>query len=309
MLLLLQGAPRRSARELAEALEVSERTVYRDVEALCQSGIPVYTERGAFGGICLSEGYRKALTHFDEDEVRALFITSSSTLADVGLGGNYERALAKLTGTLSEVQRKAADRTRGRIHLDQKRWNQAPQPQRVLALLRRAVWEDRCVRLHYRDRDRKVTARVVEPFGLVAKAGVWYLVARAEAGMRTFRAERIIDAELCDESFARPGDFDLEAYWNAWTTDVARDQARFSVVARCPESMLERVGRYWDTHVIAEGGGSLTVRITFSDREMAVPQLVGWGAQLEILEPRELKDELLQTARGLLSRYGEGSAG
>ncbi len=151
MLLLLQSAERRSARELAAALEVSERTVYRDVDALSAAGVPVYAQRGVYGGICLSAGYRKALTQFGEDEIRALFISGSNPLGDLGLGVGRERALEKLSGAMNDAQRKAAVKTRGRIHLDQRRWNQAEQPQAHLAALRLAVWDDRRVSLRYRD--------------------------------------------------------------------------------------------------------------------------------------------------------------
>src|ERR1700682_3989006 len=163
MLLLLQGAERRSARELAAALEVSERTVYRDVDALSASGVPVYAERGVYGGIALAAGYRKALTQFGEGEIRALFISGSNPLVHLGLGVDRERALEKLAGAMSDAQRKAVIKTRGRIHLDQRPWNQATQPQEHLAVLRLAVWDDKRVQLRYRDRESKTTERVVDP--------------------------------------------------------------------------------------------------------------------------------------------------
>src|SRR6266851_1747113 len=113
MLLILQGTDRRSARALAQELEVSERTVYRDVDALSAAGVPVYAERGAQGGIALAAGYRRALTQFGDDEIRALFISGSNPLVDLGLGVERERALEKLSGALSDVQRKAAAKSRG----------------------------------------------------------------------------------------------------------------------------------------------------------------------------------------------------
>ena len=117
LLLLLQSAQRRTARELAARLEVSERTIYRDVDALSASGVPVYTERGPEGGIALADGYRNALTHFAEDEVRALFISGSAILSDLGLGANLDRALEKLRGGFSDVQRKAAEKAFGMANL------------------------------------------------------------------------------------------------------------------------------------------------------------------------------------------------
>jgi predicted DNA-binding transcriptional regulator YafY len=305
MLLLLQSAERRTAGELAEALEVSERTIYRDVDALSASGVPVYAERGVYGGIALAAGYRRALTQFGDDEIRALFISGSNPLVDLGLGVGRERALEKLAGALSDVQRKAADKTRGRIHLDQRRWNQADQPQEHLAALRLAVWEDKRVSLRYRDRERKTTERTVDPLGLVAKAGVWYLVARAGDGLRTFRAERIIGVTALAESFVRPADFDLDAYWQQWISNVEGSAQRFAVVVSVAVPELEVVASYWEWQVLdgpAEAG-TVAVRVIFPSENAALHQLVAWGGRVRVVEPAAIKDELIARARALIAHH------
>jgi len=310
MLLLLQSAERRTASELAEALEVSERTVHRDVEALSAAGVPVYAERGVYGGIALAAGYRKALTQFGEDEIRALFISGSNPLVDLGLGVDRERALEKLSGALSDVQRKAAAKTRGRIHLDQRRWNQAAQPQEHLAMLRRAVWDDRRVVLRYRDRERKTTERTVDPLGLVAKAGIWYLVARVDGGeLRTFRAERIAGVDATAESFARPDDFDLDAFWRTWTTAVEESTQRFAVVLEVRRDAFDAVTGYWETHVLgdADGGETVAVRVVFPGKDAALHSLIAWSGEVRIVEPPELREEVVARARAVLTHYGTSS--
>ncbi|GAC1656245.1 MAG: YafY family protein [Vulcanimicrobiaceae bacterium] len=308
MLLMLQGVERLPARELAKALEVSERTVYRDVDALSASGVPIYAERGAGGGICLAQGYRKALTQFGDDEIRALFISGSNPLIDLGLGLERERALAKLSGALGDVQRKAAQETHGRIHLDQRRWNQAEQPQELLSRLRLAVWEDRCVRLRYRDREAKISERECDPLGLVAKAGVWYLVARCGSQYRTFRAERMIEVARLERSFTRPVDFDLNTYWQNWTSSVEEDGKRFTVLLRVPAAHLDEVCRFWEAHLLAarpdNPGDEVNVRVVFSGRDSAVHNLMYWGAKVALIEPADLRDEILAKARGVLDHYG-----
>jgi predicted DNA-binding transcriptional regulator YafY len=309
MLLLLQSAERRSARELAVALEVSERTVYRDVDALSASGVPVYTERGVYGGIALAAGYRKALTQFGEDEIRALFISGSNPLGDLGLGVDRERALEKLSGAMNDAQRKAAEKSHGRIHLDQRRWNQAAQPEAHLAALRRAVWDDRRVTLRYRDRASNTTERTVDPLGLVAKAGVWYLVARTDGAYRTFRAERILGVTALGESFARPADFDLDEYWRAWTSSVESSAQRFEVLLAIASSDVERVSQYWDVQLVsrppARGGeDEVVVRIVFPSQDAALHQLVAWGAVARILEPVAIRDELVARARAIVAHHG-----
>ncbi|GAC1453087.1 MAG: hypothetical protein PVSMB8_12200 [Vulcanimicrobiaceae bacterium] len=216
MLLYLQARGRASARELAEALEVCRRTVYRDLDALSAAGVPVHAERGNRGGIVLADGYRRALTQFREDEIRALFVSAENPLADLGLGDGLKEALEKLAGALPDSHRSAIAKTRSRVFIDARRWKQADPPREHLAALRRAVWEDRMVRLRYKDRNKAVTERVIEPFGLVAKAGVWYLVARWEGQMRTFRAERVLGVEELSQRFERPTGFDLDAYWREW---------------------------------------------------------------------------------------------
>jgi len=310
MLLLLQSAQRRTAGELAQALEVSERTVYRDVEALSASGVPVYAERGVYGGIALAAGYRRALTQFGDDEIRALFISGSNPLVDLGLGAVRERALEKISGALSDVQRKAAAKTRGRIHLDQRRWNQPAQPHEHLAALRRAVWDDKRVALRYRDRERKTTERTVDPLGLVAKAGVWYLVARAGDEFRTFRAERIIGVTVSTESFARPADFDLDAYWQNWTSSVEAGTQRFPVVIAVAQAQLEHVSRYWETQVLADaeglGDGAVAVRVIFPAEDAALHQLVAWGGIARVVEPLAIREELVARARALIRHHAGG---
>ena len=199
LLLLLQSRRQCSARVLADRLEVSERTIYRDVDALSAAGVSVYAERGATGGIVLSEGYRRALTYFTEDEVRALFVSGASPLADLGFERGLARALEKLRGGLADVHRRAADKSRSRIHLDQRRWNQPEPPRELLTTLRRAVWDDRRLRIAYEDRNRKPSTRTIEPLGLVSKAGVWYLVARCGGELRSFRADRVRSAHAISE--------------------------------------------------------------------------------------------------------------
>jgi predicted DNA-binding transcriptional regulator YafY len=302
LLLLLQSAERRTARELARRLEVSERTIYRDVDALSTSGIPVYAERGAVGGIALSEGYRRALMHFGDDEIRALFVGGTAVLADLGLGQNLERALEKLRGGLGDVQRRAAERARGRIHIDQRRWNQSDPPVERLALLRRAVWDDRCVDLGYEDRSRVRSMRRVDPYGLVSKAGVWYLIARTPDGFRSFRVDRIFDAQECNERFERAPDFDLDAHWRETASKMMGVQDRFTVTMRVDPDALSMIVGYWPSDPVSSDDPCV-LRVHFSGERAAVSYLVTWGDSVELLEPMSLAPAVVAHARRLIERY------
>jgi len=302
LLLLLQSAPRRTARELAKRLEVCDRTIYRDIDALSASGVPVYAERGPEGGISLADGYRKALLHFGEDEVRALFISGSAILADLGLGANLDRALEKLRGGFSDVQRKAAEKARGRIHIDQRRWYQSDPPVDRLALLRRAVWDDRCLEISYEDRQRARTTRAVDPYGLVSKAGVWYLIARTNEGYRSFRVDRMRDVREMDERFERDPSFDLDVHWRETAAQMREGQGRFTVTMRVQEDEAEMITNYWPCAWIERDGERL-LTVEFSSREAAIHHLFSWGEQAELIEPLELCEAVLARARAVCERY------
>ncbi len=305
MLLLLQARGRLSARQIAGQLEVSQRTVYRDLEALSAAGVPVYAERGVAGGIVLADGYRKALTQFNEDEIRALFIAGDSLLSDIGIEDRRPHALEKLAGALSEGQRRAADVTRGRIYLDQRRWKQAAQPREFLAALRVAIWEERRVLLRYKDQNRKMTERTIDPLGLVAKAGIWYIVARSNGEMRTFRAERIIAVEETGERFTRPDGFDLISFWREWTAKFEESLPAYSVIVRVRRDVVDDVTSYWDSRVLSEGhkSESVLVKLSFPSVESATHQILAWGAKTEIVEPSDLREKVVLCAREALERH------
>jgi len=305
LLLLLQSRRQCSARILAERLEVSERTIYRDVEALGAAGVPVYAERGSAGGIVLADGYRRALTQFTEDEIRSLFVSGASPLADLGLERGLDRALEKLHGGLADVQRRAAEKSRSRIHVDQRRWNQPEPPRAILTALRRTVWDDRRVRVRYQDRKRASSTRNVDPLGLVSKAGVWYLVARCGAEVRSFRVDRIASAHELTQRFERPESFDLERYWRESSArfNAASRSADCVVVLRTPSDWLERLSAYWPAEVVSQDAAAALVRVTFPGTEIALFQLVAWSEIATLVEPEELREALVARARRTLERY------
>ncbi len=295
---------------MAEWLEVSERTIYRDVDALGAAGVPVYAERGSTGGIVLADGYRRALTNFSEDEIRALFVSGASPLADLGLERGLDRALEKLHGALANVQQRAAEKSRARIHVDQRRWNQPEPPREVLATLRRAVWDDRRIRIRYEDRNRKSSTRSADPLGLVSKAGVWYLVARCDHDLRSFRVERIRSVEELTEHFERPATFDLERYWtesSARFAEASRGED-CTVILRVTRASLERVTLYWPAEIESADEREALVRIIFPGREVAAFQLLAWSDVATLIEPEDLRELLVARARRTLTRYDDSQA-
>lgn len=217
LLLLLQTNTRMTARELAERLDVSERTIYRDLDALSAVGIPVYAERGPGGGCRLLDGYQTHLNGLTPDEIRALFLASAQHAAiDLGYDRALDTAQLKLTTALPEKHRSIAAGTRQRIHIDTHPWKSSPQTATHLQAIQEAVWHDRRIRLTYCNTTGSFVEHAVDPYGLVTKAGCWYLVGAVEGAVRVYRLTRIEAVAQIGDVFERPGDFDLIAFWNEW---------------------------------------------------------------------------------------------
>lgn len=218
IVLLLQSRGRMSTRELADELEVTTRTVSRDLEAIGQSGIPIVAHRGRFGGWSLMEGYRSSLTGMTPDEAAALLLRASSgPLRDVGLGGHYEAALQKLRAAYPEPERHGADFLIRRLLIDESSWHtRATATPEALAVCQEAVWEERLLAFGY-VKDQATASknpnRLVEPLGLIVKRGVWYLAAREGESIKTFRVSKMLNIQLSEKCFTYPEHFDLAAYW------------------------------------------------------------------------------------------------
>jgi predicted DNA-binding transcriptional regulator YafY len=307
LLLELQRAGKQSAAALAERLEVSVRTIYRDVDGLSAAGIPVYAERGSQGGIVLADSYRDALGRFDDDEVRALFVSSDDPLADIGLGGGRRSALDKLARAMPSRTQAALGRTRGRVHVDGRRWMGAPAPPAPLAALREAVWNDRWVTIAYSDRTGAVTRRTIEPFGLVVKAGVWYLIARDRETVKTFRVQRIARVRVLERCFTRPSSFDAGDFWSGVAARFAGDEAPYVATFRMTRRGLANASVYCKVVSRARVRGSeeaaWLVRVSFASFAAAVHEAMGWNDDAVAVEPALLCESVRERALALAALY------
>ena len=210
LLLLLQARGRMTAQALAEHLEVSERTIYRDIDALSSSGIPIYTERGPGGGCELLDGYQTKLTGLTLEEVRALFLLGSSgPLADLGLNQALEGALLKLSAALPMSIRSDALLARQRIYVDPTIPDHSHQPGALLRQIQEALWQDYTLRLTYGNKHNQS----LDPYGLVSQAGQWFLIGAGSDTIQVLNVAHIQAAELCNQHFTRPIEFDLGRYW------------------------------------------------------------------------------------------------
>ena len=316
VLLLLQTRGRMTAGQLATELEVSIRTVYRDVEELSASGIPVYADRGANGGFQLVEGYRTRLTGLTPEEAETLFLSGyPGPAAQLGLGTVLAAAQLKVLAALPPELRGRASRLRQRFHLDAPGWFQEAETTPNLERIAEAVWADRRLQMRYRrgSSDGPVVERTVDPLGFVLKAATWYLVARAEKDLRTYRVSRIVELTILDDRFERPADFDLAEYWAESVDAYARSMPSFSATLRVRGEGLERlaseIGQGPVDQAVAlaaapDEGGWLVISVALEDLWHAKGQLLHLGADVEVVEPQELRETVAAASRAMAALYG-----
>ena len=312
ILLLLQVHRRMTAGSLANRLEVSPRTIHRDMEALCMAGVPVYAERGSGGGWVLPDSFRTDVTGLTKPETQALFLsTPESLLADLGLEKASDAALVKVLAALPSIARRDAEYMRQRIHVDGAGWHQAPDEVPTLPTLQEAVWLERRVRLRYRRNDGETVERVVDPLGLVAKGRLWYLVAAVDGGeSRTYRVSRIQTVEILDESATRPPDFDLAAFWTASSADLVANLPRYPITVRVAPEVVRRLwipGAYARVEHVGEpeADGWQTVRLLLQTGPEACSYVLGFGPRMEVVEPPELRERVVREAASIVAFYGE----
>jgi predicted DNA-binding transcriptional regulator YafY len=297
LLLLLQTRGQLTAAELAERLEVSVRTVHRDVGSLAAAGVPVEALRGPAGGYRLAGGYRTRLTGLTADEAAALFAAGMpGPAAELGLGGELAAARLKVLAALpSELQERAAHASR-LFHLDTRGWFRAEDRVPHLPALSAAVWSGCRARIRYREGAR-VVRRTIEPLGLVLKGGAWYLIAHRSAGMRVYRVSRVVSVRPLDEPFERPEGFELTGFWDEWSRAFERERPRIEVTVRVSGDVRRFLPH--DSRVEPDGRAVLG----FENLGEAYRELLRFGAGLEVLEPAELRDRVAATGRELAALY------
>lgn len=312
LLLFLQARGRTTALVLARELEVSERTILRDVDALSAAGVPIYAERGPHGGIQLIDGYRTRLTGLTGPEAEALFLSGlPGPAAELGLGTVMAAARLKVLAALPSELRVRASRLVERFHLDAAGWFHASEAVPNLATLADAVWESRRARIAYGRGDGEVD-RTIDPLGLVLKAGVWYVVAGTDGQVRTYRVSRILRATVTDEAVARPTDFDLAAYWADSISAYEREAPRVAIVLRIDPAVVGVLGdligaravRRAETLPADDPDGWVHLRVTADWPDEVPGRLIALGGRAEILAPPKIRERAVTLARRMLERHG-----
>lgn len=307
ILLTLQTEGKVKARELARRLEVSKRTIYRDLDALTAAGIPVYAEPGPTGGIALLNDYKTQLTGLSGAELQTLFFGKPpALLKDLGLSNVSDAAQLKLLASLPAPSQGGARDARQHLYIDTAGWTKKRDAVPFLPLLYEAVWRGRRVSLRYARADKTVT-RLVDPLGLVARGSTWYLIAGVDDEKRTYRVSRIEGLEPTDTSSTRPADFDLAAYWERSKETFRENLPRYPVTVRARPEAAERLrgsGRY--LRVVAEGqdeDGWVRLELVFEVAWEACEVLLGFGPAAEVLAPAELRYEVCEQAQRIVQLY------
>jgi predicted DNA-binding transcriptional regulator YafY len=313
LLLLLQTRGRMTAQQLADELEVSVRTVYRDVEALSAAGVPLYGDAGHAGGYQLLGGYRTRLTGLTAAEAETLFLSGlPGPAAELGLGSVLAAATLKLRAALPASLRENADRISERFYLDAPGWYRRPEEVPLLPLVASAVWDRQVIDVTYsRWKEPTEVSRRLEPHGLVLKAGVWYVVARCDGAIRTYRVDQIMAATPYDIGFTAEPGFDLETYWQSYLAEFHRRLYVGHAVIRLSPDGVQRMRHLLSAAAAeavaangtADADGWVRARVPIESAGQALADFLRLGADVEIVEPADLREQAARTARAMTALY------
>lgn len=308
ILMLLQARGRMTARALAQELEVSERTIYRDMDALSVAGVPVYTERGPGGGCQLIEDYQTRLTGLTDSEVQALaMLQTPRPLQELGLGAPLRAAMLKVLASLPDARRD--DDARVRLHVDPEPWSAEERPAvPLLSMVYEALVQQRRLRISRLAPFGSAVVRVVDPYGLVAKAGRWYLVCGDGGHTQTRRIDHLLEATPLDEPAIVPPDFDLAAHWERSWRALMRERPVYWVELRAQEALLPTLRRAFPGQREAldacqSDEGWCTIRLPFGSLYAARERILGWGGAAVVLAPEALRATVADFARQTAARY------
>lgn len=296
VLLLLQARGQVTERELAEQLEVSQRTIHRDLEALSAARIPVSAMRGAQGGWQLEKGWRTQVPSLDESELRALIMAQPRALGNPRMAAAAQSAMNKLMAAMPEPMKAHAAHMQQRLHVDPTGWRETGEDLSMLSLVQDAVARDCKLTFDYTRADGEKSSRTVEPFGLVSKGMNWYVVAKTSNGMRTFRVSRMQRVTVLAVKFVRPARFDLVAHWQAATAELHSKRASFQTVLSLTPDSARRIQTWCVTRPATSeqarkaGEGRTALQVDFDDQHQARFFVLGLGSSVRVLEPEPLRE-------------------
>jgi predicted DNA-binding transcriptional regulator YafY len=310
ILLLLQNRGKLTTKELADELEVTPRTIQRDMEALCASGIPLVADRGKMGGWYLIDQYKTHLTGLKPDEIKSLFLSPSpQVLSDLNLTDEWSKARQKLQASMSSLLDKKHINIENRIHIDTSTWRDAPNNITTsIKTLQQALFNEKKLMIDYEKGDGIRGERLVDPLGLVAKGNTWYLIARSNNEFRNFKVNRILHMRNTEEKFDRPVPFDLATYWEDSKKHFVKSLPKYEVTVEISPMILRRItftGRFVHNIKLEAPlpNGWIPASFCFDSEEEAVAYLLGFGTKIKIVSPKILKDLVYHSAKEIVDEY------
>ncbi len=312
-LLLLQANGRMTGRELAKRLEVSARTLHRDMEALSAAGVPVFALRGSHGGWQLAEDWRTQVPGLDEAELRALLMAQPRMIGDTRLAAAAERAIGKLMAALPVSMRERATSIQQRLYVDTTAWRGTTEDLVMLPVVQDAVSRDRKLSMRYWKANREQVERTVDPLGLVAKGSAWYLAANTPNGFRTYRVSRIEAATVLDVPCERPANFDLAEYWKSSTKQFQEGWSRYEATLHLEQSAAKLVKMWCMVKEVenpnpksTQADGWITLRVQFEREKQALFVVMGLGARVDVIEPVSLREQMAAEVAAVAERMRVG---
>jgi predicted DNA-binding transcriptional regulator YafY len=306
VLMLLQAKGRATERELAEQLEVSQRTIHRDLEALSAARVPVVALRGSQGGWALEKGWRTQVPALDEAELRALLMAQPRAVGHPRLAAAAESALNKLMAALPGPMRVQAAAMRERLHIDATGWYDSGEDLSMLTTVQEAVSRERRLAFDYTKANGEKAPRTVDPLGLVAKGMSWYLVARGANGIRTYRVSRMESVAVLGSGFERPARFDLADFWKQSTAELDRQRARYAAVLRLAPAAAQRLKAWCPTTPVpvkhdGEAGDHVLLEVVFESEAHARFMVLGLGSRAQVVKPEALR-QWVQSEAAVISQ-------
>ncbi len=309
IMVLLQNRGKMTAKELANELEVSERTILRDMDALCHAGIPIVSERGKAGGWRLLDNFRSKLSGLNINDIKSLFLfPSGKLLEDLGLNIQALDTRQKLLAAIPGIFRDEAQAMWERIYIDSSTWRQSKEKVHALKTVQQAVWESKKLKIAYEQADGEQKERIIEPLGLVAKGSRWYLVASRNGELRNYRVSRIKTAKVENESFKRPPNFDLAAYWEQSKKEFIQNLPKFDVQVEIHPAIVKRInytGKFVQHIKTGDLDGSkwISAILRFNDEQEAIEFILGFANKIKVISPNDLQKKVVSSAISVITFY------
>lgn len=309
IMILLQNRGKMTAKELANELEVSDRTIHRDMDALSNAGIPIVSDRGKEGGWRLLDNFRSKLSGLNIDDIKSLFLfPSGKLLEDLELNiqalDTRQKLLAAIPGTFRDEVQAIWER----IHIDSSTWRQSKEKVHALKTVQKAVWESKKLKIYYEQADGEQKERLIEPLGLVAKGNRWYLVASRNGELRNYRVSRIQTAQVEDETFKRPIDFNLADYWEQSKKEFIQNLPQYDVQVEIHPAIIPRInftGKFvqFIQRKNPKEDKWIPATLRFNDKQEAVEFILGFANKMRVISPEDLQDKVVSAAMSVIEFY------